>query len=317
MPTPRNFNTLPVIAAVLAAAALPSIASIAASPCQKPLAIQSLSSFDCPSYAVACQNDTRTNEPFHQCCVALNGLAVFAQNWTAGAMQSPKFVNSSGSPNILTQLPKNAFTVHGLWPDYCNGAYNTTDAGCDPSRAYHDLQPRLESLLSHTDPAFLTSLKTYWQAANGDSNWMWSHEWTKHGTCHSQINPECYGDSYTPNKDVLDYFRVSMLLREQINVFKIFAKNGIVPSKQKTYTRAELNAALEKSMGFKGGMQCVTNDKGDSFLSEVWVYLLNLPGLAFQLASPALVTVGNGAFESCPGGDTGVYFWPNEDGIEV
>lgn len=40
-----------------------------------------------------------------------------------------------------------------------------------------------------------------------------SHEWVKHGTCVTTLNPTCYGSEYTPYQDVVDYFEVSILAK--------------------------------------------------------------------------------------------------------
>jgi len=48
--------------------------------------------------------------------------------------------NSPGGQLLLTQFwdtdpetgPTDSFTLHGLWPDECNGGYQES---CDPSRA--------------------------------------------------------------------------------------------------------------------------------------------------------------------------------------
>jgi ribonuclease T2 len=201
--------------------------------------------------------------------------------------------------------------------DECDGKFNTTDLGCDTTRIYHDMESRL-TFLTSSDPAFLAEMKLYWPGANLDYNWFWSHEWTKHGTCHSQIDPVCYGTRYTKDREVIDYFKTALKLRSRYDIYKIFAKNGIFPSKTKAYTRSQLNQALKNELGFPGGIQCVFNGTSPTtangntyFLSEVWVYMLNLPNMEFKTASPDLITFGKGAFQSCPA-DKPIYYWPND-----
>lgn len=56
---------------------------------------------------------------------------------------------SPGGLLLLTQLynwnpgkgPKDSWTVHGLWPDFCNGSY---PASCDNTRNYTDIKGTLK-----------------------------------------------------------------------------------------------------------------------------------------------------------------------------
>jgi ribonuclease T2 len=38
--------------------------------------------------------------------------------------------------------PSNSWTIHGLWPDHCDGTY---DSNCDASRAYTNITAIIQS----------------------------------------------------------------------------------------------------------------------------------------------------------------------------
>lgn len=115
------------------------------------------------------------------------------------------FVNSNAVLIVFTWLissqgPTNSWTIHGLWPDHCDGTY---DANCDTTRAYTGIGATLQSF-GKTD--LLAYMNTYWKDYQGDDESFWEHEWAKHGTCISTLKPSCY-TSYTAKQELIDYFQ--------------------------------------------------------------------------------------------------------------
>jgi Ribonuclease T2 family len=49
-------------------------------------------------------------------------------------------------------------------------------------------------------------MNTYWLPDRGSAETFWEHEWNKHGTCINTLAPSCYGDSYSPGDEVVDFF---------------------------------------------------------------------------------------------------------------
>ncbi|KAF9134594.1 ribonuclease T2-like [Mortierella sp. 14UC] len=119
--------------------------------------------------------------------------------------------------------PSNAFTLHGLWPDTCAGGHGPPN-GCDPRRSYNNAAARLKSFKG-TPPRFMDEMNTYWGSFKGDNNGFWSHEWSKHGTCISNLAPACILN-YTPNQDVYDYFRQGLDLRAQYDLTRLWLMQG-------------------------------------------------------------------------------------------
>ncbi|RCH85364.1 ribonuclease T2-like, partial [Rhizopus stolonifer] len=140
------------------------------------------------------------------CCSPTYGLVVLTQQWAPG------------------YGPSDEFTLHGLWPDTCSGAYGPS-SGCDSSRS----SSAIASVIRSKDSALYNRMLTYWPSNTGDNNKFWSHEWTKHGTCVSTLRPTCYGSSYEQYDDVVDYFKKALDLRDQYDLYGALNLNGVTP----------------------------------------------------------------------------------------
>ena len=151
------------------------------------------------------------------------------------------------------------FTVHGLWPNYENGKW---PAFCNSSYPFdeneiEDLLPvmnevrfqfstqrphqRLEPLPFF--PGNLTGTKLSSQRwpdvlSSHEGDWLWSHEWDKHGTC---AKPVLNGEH--------EYFAKALELYDILNPTEVFAQNGMIPSNTRTYDRDQVISVLTKSFG--------------------------------------------------------------------
>ncbi|KFY97094.1 hypothetical protein V498_02276 [Pseudogymnoascus sp. VKM F-4517 (FW-2822)] len=181
--------------------------------------------------------------------------------------------NAPGGQLLLTQFwdtdpstgPADAWTIHGLWPDHCDGTY---DANCDPSREYSNITAILNSF-GKTD--LLTYMDTNWKDYQSDDESFWEHEWNKHGTCISTLDTTCY-DDYKPQTEVADYFEKTVELNKGLNSYKILADAGITPSATATYTLAQIQDALKAFHGFVPTVGCK-----NGVFQEIW-YHYNVRG---------------------------------------
>lgn len=107
----------------------------------------------------SCQNTSAVSDT---CCF----------NAPGGALLQTQFWDTSPPSG-----PTNSWTIHGLWPDNCDGTY---EANCDSSRAYTNITQILQSF-GQTD--LLNYMNTYWTSNSGTNEAFWEHEWGKHGTC--------------------------------------------------------------------------------------------------------------------------------------
>ncbi|KAJ9647175.1 Ribonuclease T2 precursor (RNase T2) [Coniosporium apollinis] len=176
--------------------------------------------------------------------------------------------NSPGGQMLQTQFwdthptvgPVDSWTLHGLWPDHCDGNY---DKCCDRSRFYNNIT----SILQHFGKTELLSyMSTYWKPYQGSDETFWKHEWDKHGTCINTMKPECYAD-HVPTQEVADYFQKAVDLFKELPSYQWLAEADIVPSTTATYSADAIQAALSAKHGHPVTIICKS-----SALKEIWYH---------------------------------------------
>ncbi|KAJ9086289.1 hypothetical protein DSO57_1005566 [Entomophthora muscae] len=177
-----------------------------------------------------CSSDTLScsSQPADSCCTPSIGRIVLAQQW------------------IERLGPSDAFTLHGLWPNYCNGTYPPS-TGCDSGRVYDNIYQLVQS-----DYELFPQMQKFWPSYKNDFGNFWTHEWTKHGTCLSTADPRCISE-FTPGKDALAYFRMGLKTREKFDLYKALKYQGIVPGR--SYPREDIINALAE-LGGKSILFC-------------------------------------------------------------
>lgn len=147
----------------------------------------------------------------------------------------------------------------------------------------------------------LSYMQTYWKDYQGDDQNLWSHEWSKHGTCVSTLDTKCYTD-YQAQQEVVDYFNATVALFKTLPTYETLAAAGIIPSHSRTWMEEEIQAPLQKMHGMPVTLRC----RG-KVLNEVW-YHFSVRGSVqsgdFVAAQP------DGAKSSCPG--TGIRYLPKD-----
>ncbi|KAF2636175.1 ribonuclease T2 [Massarina eburnea CBS 473.64] len=226
------------------------------------------------------------------CCVeTFGGLLLSTQLWAT----------YTGGESSGQLLPADSWTLHGLWPDFCNGSYTQY---CDLTRQYDPLpspntttgQPNGTAVKPWTGPNIGTFLEpfgkpdlldfmqTYWIAQNQDNAGFWGHEFSKHATCYSTFDTACYGPLYREHEEVVDFFETAIRYYRRFPTFEWLAGASIVPSNLTTYTYADIRDALfERTkgvpfIGCSGPRYNSTDagknstDNGYTVFSEVWYY---------------------------------------------
>ncbi|KAG4438713.1 hypothetical protein IFR05_005793 [Cadophora sp. M221] len=204
---------------------------------------------------------------------------------TASAVAIPSYA--------VAACPNNSWTVHGLWPDKCDGTY---EANCDPSREYTNITAILQSY-EKTD--LLSYMNTYWKDYQGNDETFWEHEWGKHGTCISTLDTKCYS-GHSGQEEVVDYFEVAVELFKGLDSFAFLEKAGIVPSTTTTYTLAQIQDVLTAAHGFPVTLGC-----SGTLFEEIWYHynvLGSVPTGEFVPTSP------DGSKSDCPA--TGLRYVP-------
>jgi ribonuclease T2 len=116
-------------------------------------------------------------------------------------------------------------------------------------------------------------MENYWVDIHGRNEQFWEHEWGKHGTCLSTLNPSCLPDGSPEGAEAVAFFRTVVGLFPQYNIYQSLAANGINPTTERTYTLSELESALQSSFGVEATFDC---NHGRN-LNQVYIYF-NLRG---------------------------------------
>ncbi|KAL8958242.1 MAG: hypothetical protein Q9193_004660, partial [Seirophora villosa] len=114
-------------------------------------------------------------------------------------------------------------------------------------------------------------MNTYWKDYKGDDEDFWEHEWDKHGTCISTLEPTCY-TNYTPQEEVVAYFQKTVDLFKTLDSYAFLADAKILPSTTVTYSAKQIEEALSKPRNVNVTIQCRNGE-----LDEIW-YFYNVRG---------------------------------------
>lgn len=173
----------------------------------------------CPNEGLSCPQNSTVSDT---CCMNSPG-GQFAQTqfWNSDA--------SAGPPGYLG--PNTSWTIHGLWPDHCNGQY---DSVCDCSRSgdcsssnrkcnrdtcNREYSSITQILKKFGQDGLLEYMDKHWKGIAGNEH-LWQHEWSKHGTCVSTLGPKCYL-GYQPAQEVVDYFQKSVDLYKTLPTYDV------------------------------------------------------------------------------------------------
>ncbi|CCE63795.1 hypothetical protein TPHA_0F03140 [Tetrapisispora phaffii CBS 4417] len=246
----------------------------------------------CPiDLPLTCRNATEVTD---SCCFEFPG-GIFLQTQFWNYRPSRVGMNATEIENELG--PLDAFTIHGLWPDNCDGGF---EQFCDKSLFIDDVYHLLKSDefngensqdLEISGENLLNNLTSLWKSNNGNHESLWIHEFNKHGSCINTLKPKCYKNwnnisnsksivskeenDYYKKRAVYDYFRITYNLYNENNSFEKLAKFGIVPSNSTTYTKEQ----IENALGSTEGTDEVTakifiNCDSNNVLNEVWYFYL-------------------------------------------
>lgn len=71
---------------------------------------------------------------------------------------------------------------------------------------------------------------------------------------------------YSPQKEVVYYFRRAVELHRTLNSYDVLTAAGIVPSFNATYTLAQIQAAIKAEHGYEINVNCASG----GVLNELW-----------------------------------------------
>jgi len=175
------------------------------------------------------------NPPENLCCYEYPG----------GLLLQTQFWDTSPSTG-----PVDSWTIHGLWPDNCDGSF---ESNCDPSRNYRNIP---ELLRDQGAESTLSFMNTYWVDVHGHNEQFWEHEWSKHGTCYSTLQPSCLPPDSPRGAEAVAFFTQVVSLFRTLPTYQWLSEQGITPSRTRTYTFEEFTGALQAASGYIPEISC-------------------------------------------------------------
>jgi len=218
---------------------------------------------------LSCHNSTVTPD---SCCFIYPG----------GQLLQTQFWDTSPAVG-----PVDSWTLHGLWPDLCDGTYPQF---CNYAPTYGSITSIIEGA-GQTE--LLEYMRTYWLPDRGSAEHFWEHEWRKHGTCINTLAPGCYGEDYREGDEVVDFFTRAVEIFKGLDTYKALADAGITPSYDRTYDADEIQAALSS---ISGGAVILGCRRGA--LNQAW-YSFNVKGSVQNGRFVGVEPAGSG-HGSCP-----------------
>jgi ribonuclease T2 len=273
------------------------------------------------------------------CCVeTFGGLVLSTQFWDT----------YTGLESEGQLLPENSWTLHGLWPDFCNGSWTQY---CDLNRQY-DPHPSPNTTTGTADgtpvppytgptvDTFLTALgkpgrtllewmNKFWIAQNQPNTELWAHEYSKHATCFSTFAPSCFTSSaLRKHKDLLAYFSISAEYFNRLPTYDWLAASAITPSNSTGYALSDIQSALAARHGATPYIGCSgpryneteagkgSLDNGRTVFTEVWYYYYIYGQVQAGKGKPVEADIAGGSTSSCTKADKAVWYYERAPGSE-
>lgn len=173
-----------------------------------------------------------------------------------------------------SKLPARSWTLHGLWPDNCNGSYQSY---CDASRNITGEQ-LTSIILNYGRADLLSEMNKFWVNQGGPNSDLQAHEYAKHATCTSTFDAKCYAGYRNGSNafyDVVDYAETALAYFHTHPTYQFLESSGIVPSNTTTYNLTQLQNAAKAGTGFPAYFGCSANPAMNgtkNILSEVWYF---------------------------------------------
>ncbi|XP_013112063.2 ribonuclease Oy [Stomoxys calcitrans] len=173
-------------------------------------------------------------------------LLIFTQQWPVTTCYHWR----EEDKNHACKLPadKEFWTVHGLWPTK-KGHFGPSFCNKTAKFDIH-LLDEIKDRLNH-----------FWPDIDGESkgDWLWKHEWLKHGTCAAELEEL---------DNELKYFSQGITWREGFELSKMLDSAGIHPDSNNTVVA--IHTALLNGLGKNPSIHCLYDSKTDiSYLEEI------------------------------------------------
>ena len=175
-------------------------------------------------------------------------VLIFTQQWPVTTCFHWRETDKNHECTLPQQ--KEFWTIHGIWPTKLG---HFGPSFCNKSAEFDEKQ------LKNIED----DLEEFWPDIDGEdankANWLWKHEWLKHGTCAATLDEL---------NNELKYFGQGIEWRESFSMGSILDNAGIHPDSNNTVVA--IQSALLNGLGKNPSIHCLYDDKSDvSYLSEI------------------------------------------------
>jgi ribonuclease I len=192
-------------------------------------------------------------------------MYVFSLTWGATLCEE-----NTECKDKLKKIPKNIFTLHGLWPNYRDG------------RKIEECNKGTPINVNITEESLHNDMTTFWLSLTSNNQYFWNHEYNKHGYCYS----------YRYKEEPDNFFKKSMNLYKQHSFDKLMLR-AIGYSNEKMFGYDEKMFGYDELMRmFKKVYPDLIFDidckkiKDKTYLSEVRFYFdLNMKPIEYMRSS--------------------------------
>jgi ribonuclease I len=151
----------------------------------------------------------------------------------------------------LESVPKNTFTIHGLWPNLGGKQKEDCNLG--------NIIP-----VEFKDKSVETKAETIWKSFKDDNESFWNHEFNKHGYCWNLK----YGKTETQ-----DFFKFVMELYDKLEFGSIIHRAGFsFKQDEQSFSYTELKEQLTKAIDMNFDIKCLRHE-GKQYLNDIFVNL--------------------------------------------
>ncbi|KAK8051464.1 hypothetical protein PG993_002849 [Apiospora rasikravindrae] len=287
---------------------------------------------------LSCSSGASDPSAVDTCCTeTFGGLVLATQFWNT----------YTGFESQGQVLPKDAWTLHGLWPDFCNGSYTQY---CDLTRQYDPLpSPNTTTGTPEGTPVpawrgpdigtflaplgrldLLAWMNVHWVAQpgwlNGD---FWGHEFSKHATCYSTFDVECYGPQYREHEEVADFFETAAAFHRRLPTWSWLEASGIRPSNASTFSLTDFAGPLAQGFGAIPYIGCSgpkyntteagkgSSDAGYTVINEIWYYYHVYGRVQRQQGLAVNANITGGRLTNCATAPGALHYYERTAGSEV
>lgn len=158
--------------------------------------------------------------------------------------------------------PVEAFTIHGLWPQYATGGWpqycpvDATRTETSPIKGTDSAEENSKQKIQDGEDDDEKS-RCEWPSFHGSTSSFWDHEWSRHGTCAAPL---------LGNRT--EFFKTVVQLHDKYDLNRLFQSNAVWPwgNSQGTFSSADAEKVVKNAWGVNPRLAC---HKGS--VSEVWL----------------------------------------------